>query len=973
MKPSYFSLFAIIGLTACSAVELTSFEKELLERPAIEFREEVYPASIPRAFDVHRDGCPVCGDAIKKHGMYSWIFDYKKPFKLQCPECKTVFPDNDFEAYRKTGDKALLTGKYVDDGWGYEPEPGKNKYWFVAYYHYWRFYRDKVYLRLAEAYKRTGEPGFAIRSIAMVDKYAEQYETYDYNKQCRYAAEVYPNYQGRIVDLIQMTFTAADFANVYIMVKPLLDAGPCEELRELTGRSNEEIIKNIEDNLLRGMARDIMDQNGKIHGNFGMCQKSLLSIAKALNDPSMNSWVTDFREKYDFSTVPLDYAIYNNIFSDGAPLESPGYNNHWVDDITLLFRLLKENGVNEFERHPAARHLFNYGSKMYVCNRFSQSSGDSSNMRSGACFCASADTREYLYQIDPSPLNARLLMIVKSKDKALTEQLKDKADWDFGYESKLLPAYGCGSLQNGNRDNPTAAVLAFHNYYGHKHNDLLHFEIFAEGTPMMPDFGYPDSASADDPELYAIFYNTYSHNTVVVDSKMQETTAWNENNKSQLLRYDLGQFAQQISAEAPKAYQGLSMYRRQIMTCETAPGKTIFFDVFRIKGGKQHDWFLHSAGETFNTEITLEKQDGGTFAGTDIPYGRFYDSPVHEEMLQSGKNRNFGKYHGSGYQYLTNVQRGKAISGTCIELPVFNKWLDNAKSGATLKLYPLEDDSEIIFSEGHPPYTQRLPQKKIVFVTRRRIGENLNSVFGTIYETVSEGSEAMDISEVMTLDAPEGVCAARITFKDGRILYVFNAEENTSFVADGISFSGESGSLLLDASIGKGEAYVAGEGEIVYKNQTVVQSNAAFHAKVTAVNLNAESVTFDQNVPLEYQNSLMRIGKYAYRIAKIEGNVVYLHEQSSIQGRARVISFSNQEKTAGKFAPIPFLGTKGMSLYTGENKEQYVGRLKTFTIRDGSFETEVPLMKGEDYWFSQCGPGEDAIFTSSASASFILE
>ena len=100
-----------------SAVTLSSYEKKLLERPAAEYRNEVYPPTIPRAFDVTRFGCPVCGDGIKKHGLYAWLFDYRKPFKLQCPECKSVFPDNDFEAYWKSGfqDKSLLTGKYVDD------------------------------------------------------------------------------------------------------------------------------------------------------------------------------------------------------------------------------------------------------------------------------------------------------------------------------------------------------------------------------------------------------------------------------------------------------------------------------------------------------------------------------------------------------------------------------------------------------------------------------------------------------------------------------------------------------------------------------------------------------------------------------------------------------------------------------------------------------------------------------------------
>ena len=105
-------------------MELTSAEKKLLEMTPAEYREAVIPPEVPRAFDVNRYGCPVCGDGIKKHGMYAWIVDLKKPFKLQCPECKNIFPDNDYAEFLKTGDRSKLTGKIVDDGRGYR-KPGE--------------------------------------------------------------------------------------------------------------------------------------------------------------------------------------------------------------------------------------------------------------------------------------------------------------------------------------------------------------------------------------------------------------------------------------------------------------------------------------------------------------------------------------------------------------------------------------------------------------------------------------------------------------------------------------------------------------------------------------------------------------------------------------------------------------------------------------------------------------------------------
>ena len=134
----------ICDIALLGAAETDDSDARLLERSTRDYWNGVYPPEIPRAFDVHRDGCPVCGDGIKKHGMYSWIIDPSRPFKVKCPECGTVFPDNDFEAYWKSGfkDKSLLTGKYVDDGRGWRPSKDKPKYWFVAYYNHWNMYQD---------------------------------------------------------------------------------------------------------------------------------------------------------------------------------------------------------------------------------------------------------------------------------------------------------------------------------------------------------------------------------------------------------------------------------------------------------------------------------------------------------------------------------------------------------------------------------------------------------------------------------------------------------------------------------------------------------------------------------------------------------------------------------------------------------------------------------------------------------------
>lgn len=956
----------VTGLSMCisaivGAVELTAFEKELLGRPAAAFREEVYPPEIPRAFDVHREGCPVCGDAINKHGRYAWIFDYKNPFKLKCPECGSVFPDNDYEAYRKSGfkDKSLLTGKYVDDGRGWRPEEGKPKYWFVGYYHYWRFYKDKVYLRLAEAYKRTGEPGFAIRTIAMLDKYAEQYSDYNYNKQSRYAEEVLPTYDGRILDHIQMTFTTSDFADAYMITKPFLTSGPCQELQELTGRTNEEICHNIEENMFRIMADDIMSINGKIHGNFGMDQKGLLKIAKILHAPEMAKWVTDYRSNYDLASMPLDYAIYNNIFCDGAPLEAPGYNYLWMNNIMIIYELLLENGVDELALHPFSKNIFDYDARIFFCDRFMPSSGDSSRMSAPV----SNSGRDMAYRLSPNPITARLYMNAIRNNKELYEKLKSEADLDVGLKSNILPAFGIASLQNGYRPAPTAAVLSFNGYIGHRHSDKLNLDIFAENVPLMPDFGYPDSASADDAERMGFYENTLTHNTVVVDGKKQEK----HSTRGRFNKYITGDFSQLVSAEAPGCY-GVDEYRRDVLSCEVTPGKSIFLDVFWVKGGSQHDWFMHGCGENAYTDIEMNSQNGGTLAGVDVPWGDIYDSPVHKAM--EGANRNYYGYMGSGFQYLTNVRKGKVVAGKPIVFPAETRAPFTPKAGAAVKVYPLSDGDEFFLSEGMPPRTQGNPQHHVAFLNIRRTGENLKSTYVTVFETTCDERKELEIASVERIPLAEDAGAAKITFGDQRVLYMFESKNVVNFAVDGIEFTGEAGSLLVDAKTGKCKAWLSGEGRIVYGGKVVLEAGSHFSAKVTSVGLSDGTIVFDREIPADFTGHMFRIGENSYVCGECTGNTVTLKKQCTIQGRGRITEFKNSEKTSGLIAPTPYLIRPGMSVYSGEKRDVFVGKIVGFDMEHSIIDTDVPLDMNVDYWISTCGPAEDAFFPTSAEGAF---
>ena len=943
--------FAFAVSLAMNAVELTPDEQELLEKSIPDYLSTIYPPEIPRAFDVHRLGCPVCGEAIKKHGSYSWIMDPAKPFKLQCPECKTVFPDNDFEAYWKSGfkDKSLLKGKVVDDGRGWRAKPNEPKYWFVAYYAHWVFYKDRSYEQNSIAYQRTGEAAFARRALAILYKYAERYPDFNYNTQSRYAEEINSSYNGRILNAIWETGLSRRLAEAYYRVMLFLDT-PDAELEQAIGKSTAQIKQTIEDNMLRVMANDIMNENGKNHGNFGMHQTALLAIAKCLGDESMKNWVTDFMPEGHSCSEPLNYALTSNIFGDGAPMESPGYNCGWLNNIGSILMSLKENEIDTLSLFPSAKRLYTYSAKMVLCGRFTASSGDTGSMQNTGIYCANPDVQRFAFEHDPTPEAASLLI---SRDKKAKEAQK-MADKQFGYESNMLSAYGLANLQNGNLEHPTAVVLAFPAYLGHRHSDSLDLQFFAENVPMAPDFGYPESASGDDPTRGPFYSNTVSHNTVVVNAHRQG------GHPGCLLEYDRGPVFQRMVADCTGVYEESSLYRRSVMTIETAPGKTIVFDVFRVKGGHQHDWFMHSCGEEFQWEQKMTKQPNGTLAGADVPYGMFFDSPEHE-ALKTKSNRNYGDYKGSGYQFLTDVSMGKAMPGAPIILPPASNPRFLSKPGAALKLYPLDKGETIFFSHGMPPRTQRLPQKHVVFVTRRKTAkdENLESLFSTVWESTSDEIAQFEIAKVQPLSHLPNVAAAKITFKNGALLYLFDSDKKIEFTCDGIEFSGRAGALLLEGETAK--AYVAGSGRILYQGKALATSGKDFTAKVVKVDLFKETITLDKEAPADLAGRLVRVGRYAYIADKVEGKTITLRDQSPIRGRFRFAKYEDSSKKVGRALSGPVLAQSGMCVYSPTGK--YLCRME----RNGRIlKAECELELNKDYWISECGDGDKVVFPSSA-------
>lgn len=779
-------------------------------------RTLVVPPEVPRAYQVHNFGCPVHGVEVHRDGLYKWIIDFDRPFKIKCPVGGEEYPSNDFAAFLDSGmkDKALLTGPYADDGWGWHrpDDPDEANYWFVAYYAHWSMnrYLMEAIRALSLAALLAEDAGqartYAHKCALLLWQLAVHYPDYAYEKQSREGREHNPQYTGKLWNMIWEVTTPYVCAPAYDAIRPFLPEDA--ELQERAGMTAEEIDAFIRSRLLMESAQCITDGTHRISGNYGSHQKSLLLLAQVLNEKTAHP---TSQEMLDYvvanpriarqTDLGFRDAFENLLYRDGIPHESIGYNQGWVSSLTQIAKALTELGL-DFFGSPRFRKLLTWPFEVRLAGRFTPSSGDTADMFARNDAWDPAVCRIAL----PHIRDSRIGWLARTSDTPAQDLLTEPIDElleacpdgppEMGLRSCLFPAYGLAHLQSGSEENRTAVSLFYGSHIAHLHHDQLNLALFSHGNALLTDFGYPEQTDAFNHRLAGYFVNTIAHNTVVVDARKQGR------GKSRLYAFEPNGFAQIVDASCNDTYgDDVSLYRRSAMLVETTPTQSYLFDVFYVHGGEQHDYSAHGTQADFDYDLPLsEVQQDGTLAGEDVPYEQFYDDPELRDETP-GAVRCSG-YRGSGYQFLTNVRRA-ALDGEAV-----CEWrLTEPKSGQperlwediALRAHALGKDEELIVCDGPVQKYAYLP-KTVKFMIRRRTGEALASSFASVYEPYRGEPWIRNVSPV-ALEPDDGrAAAALVEMEDGERHYVYHSlvPERTHVLDGEVRVDGQAACLVLD-------------------------------------------------------------------------------------------------------------------------------------------------------------------------------
>jgi len=317
--------------------------------------------------------------------------------------------------------------------------------------------------------------------------------------------------------------------------------------------------------------------------------------------------------------------------------------------------------------------------------------------------------------------------------------------------SVLFGCMGHAILGTGKgKDNMIQASLHFGGAHGHAHYDCLNMILFAKGKELISETRYrPGEATNSTREWHT---STAGHVTVVVDEKDQiawyhavrrerqpedaipGVSDWNSrwsnhgsvmiDGKLRLFNTDFEQ-VQVAEADGERSYGTLikmNLYRRTIALVKIREGDCYVVDIFRVKGGKTHDYMLHSC--------------------LDLAHSLAISSPLVD------------KRPGNLHKYLTDLHVGTTDQAWTATFS-----LDDGS--ASLKTFFLpQSGTELI--QGTGPAMRRLGVAPFLAV-RQADGE---SIFVVVHHPYVGKPLVQEVAPVPLISPCDGAVAIRVTLAD---------------------------------------------------------------------------------------------------------------------------------------------------------------------------------------------------------------
>jgi hypothetical protein len=619
---------------------LVAAAKPWRERSDEELWALMFGNALHRAWQVWSNGhCPACRRPVP---MYEWVPDaLNRPWKMQCPRCRELFPKNDFLAFYQSGlneqavfdparaARSLLFNVEhpetsdplhrfgVDDGEGYLE--GTNRWRFIGAYLIFGQWKQAVVggiRNLAAAYAATGDLVYSHKAGVLLDRVADLYPTFDFGKEgVMYEG---PPRAGYVSTWHDACVEVQDLALAYDAVFSGL-AQDTELVRFLAVRAARHRLANakasfgdIQRNIEGRVFRDTLAHRPKIESNYPATDITIATLQTVLGWPANRAEVSAL----------LDAIIAKATAVDGVTGEKgiAGYSAiapRTIAEFLGRYARSEPGFLREtLRRHPRLHGLYRFHLDTWCLGQYYPRTGDTGSFAektpayAGLAFTrnpgANPSSYSFLWALYEATGDKDFVRLLYEANGAASAGLphdlfaEDPASFQdqvtnlMGEQGAAIrlrsvnkTEWGLAVLRAGDGPKARAAWLDYDSGERHGHADALTLGLFARNLDLLPDFGYPPVQYGGWSSPRAVWYTqTAAHNTVLVDERNSrtgtgKTTLWFDGAQVRLVR-----------ASAPDLIAG-QQYERTIALVDLSDSDAYLIDVFRVVGGTNHTRILH--------------------------------------------------------------------------------------------------------------------------------------------------------------------------------------------------------------------------------------------------------------------------------------------------------------------------------------------------------------------------------------------
>jgi hypothetical protein len=522
--------------------------------PLMALSEVDMVALVPAVNGMMFVGCPNC-DGGTQDGQMDWN-GIDDPWRVHCRYCKMVFPNDQYPMDQSI---TVINRAGEEETWRYHERDG-DQYYFAARARYFaKMYMADRTRDLAQIYALSGDEQYARRAVLLLARFAGVFPQWCVMQDYPGPGKKYPvsdakppyPYWGGIWNRWHLYDTPTPIAFALDLV------WDSEALKQVSGELGIDVRQRVADDLLRAdidFQRHYTAEMEPYNGVAPQRSAGFILVGRVIGEPD---FVHDGVER-------IRHFVSTDFYADGMHrMGTVAYHRQMVNNV-----LIAADYARDYSDPPD-----------YVAPRNGERFEDL-DLLSKVPLLGRAD-RVDLWFVFPNGHT------VCTHDAWATHVNRptDKVD-----QPVLLPHYGHGRLTLGQGADAMQAHLHYSAANSHAHADDLSLILFAHSQEVMPDIGYTHTRWRLWPS------STAAHNTVAVNRQDHKSSIDRTGN---LQLYDVSDPIVRVieATQLDAAPSVVDEFRRRLILVRVDDADSYVIDVFRLRGGTRHDYFLHGSAD----------------------------------------------------------------------------------------------------------------------------------------------------------------------------------------------------------------------------------------------------------------------------------------------------------------------------------------------------------------------------------------